>query len=105
MEVRDIVQEAGIKTIPKKKKSKKAKWLSQEALQTVEERREVKSKGEKERSMCLCVCVHVCACVCTSARLVVQSCPTLCDPMDCSPPGPSVHGDSPSKNTGVGTPN
>ena len=49
MEVRDIVQEAGIKTIPKKKKSKKAKWLSEEALQIAEKRREAKSKGEKER--------------------------------------------------------
>ena len=48
-EVRDIVQETGIKTIPKKKKCKKAKWLSQEALQIVMKRREVKSKGEKER--------------------------------------------------------
>ena len=48
-EVRDIVQETGIKTIPKKKKCKKAKWLSEEALQIAEKRREVKSKGEKER--------------------------------------------------------
>ena len=48
MEVHDIVQEAGIKTIPKKKKCKKAKWLSEEALQTAVKRREVKSKGEKE---------------------------------------------------------
>ena len=48
-EVRDIVQEAGIKTIPKKKKCKKAKWLSEEALQIAEKRREVKGKGEKER--------------------------------------------------------
>ena len=48
-EVRDIVQEAVIKTIPKKKKCKKAKWLSEEALQIPEKRREVKSKGEKER--------------------------------------------------------
>ena len=48
-EVRDIVQEAVIKTIPKKKKCKKAKWLSDEALQTVEKRREAKGKGEKER--------------------------------------------------------
>ena len=47
-EVRDIVQERGMKTIPKKKKCKKAKWLSEEALQTAEERREAKSKGEKE---------------------------------------------------------
>ena len=49
MEVRDIVQETGIKTIPKKKKCKKAKWLSGEALQIAVKRREVKSKGEKER--------------------------------------------------------
>ena len=49
MEVRDIVQEAGIKTIPKKKKCKKAKWLSEEALQIAVKRREVKGKGEKER--------------------------------------------------------
>ena len=48
-EVRDIVQETGIKTIPKKKKCKKAKWLSGEALQIAVKRREVKSKGEKER--------------------------------------------------------
>ena len=49
MEVHDIVQEAGIKTIPKKKKSKKAKWLSEEALQMAEKRREDKGKGEKEK--------------------------------------------------------
>ena len=49
MEVCDIVQEAGIKTIPKKKKNKKAKWLSDEALKIVEKRREVKGKGEKQR--------------------------------------------------------
>ena len=48
-EVRDIVQETGIKTIPKKKKCKKAKWLSERALQIAVKRREVKSKGEKER--------------------------------------------------------
>ena len=48
-EVRDIVQETGIKTIPKKKKCKKTKWLSVEALQIAEKRREAKSKGEKER--------------------------------------------------------
>ena len=47
--VRDIVQEIGIKNIPKKKKCKKAKWLSKEGLQIVVKRREVKSKGEKER--------------------------------------------------------
>ena len=49
MEVHDTVQETGIKTIPKKKKCKKAKWLSEEALQITEKRREVKGKGEKER--------------------------------------------------------
>ena len=49
MEVRNIVQEAVNKTIPKKKKSKKAKWLSKEALQIAEERREARSKGETER--------------------------------------------------------
>ena len=48
-EVPDIVQEAGMKTIPKKKKCKKAKWLSGEALQIAEKRGEVKGKGEKER--------------------------------------------------------
>ena len=48
-EVHDIVQEAVIKTIPKKKKCKKAKWLSEEALQIAEKRRDVKGKGEKER--------------------------------------------------------
>ena len=48
-EVCGIVQEAMIKTIPKKKKCKKAKWLSEEALQIAEEKREVKGKGEKER--------------------------------------------------------
>ena len=47
-EVRDIVQETGIKTIPKKKKCKKAKWLSEETLQ-IAVKREAKSKGEKER--------------------------------------------------------
>ena len=49
MEVLDIVQETGIKTIPKEKKCKKAKWLSEEALQIAVKRREAKSKGEKER--------------------------------------------------------
>ena len=55
MEVRDIVQEAGIKTIPKEKKFKKAKWLSEEILQIAEKRRELKGKGEKER------CTHLSA--------------------------------------------
>ena len=49
MEVHDIVQETGIKTIPMKKKCKKAKWLSGEALQIAVKRREAKSKGEKEK--------------------------------------------------------
>ena len=49
MEVLDIVQETAIKTIPKKKKCKKAKWLSEEALQIAEKRREVKEEGKKER--------------------------------------------------------
>ena len=48
-EVHEIVQETGIKTIPMEKKCKKAKWLSQEALQIAVKRREAKSKGEKER--------------------------------------------------------
>ena len=49
MEFHAIVQETGIKIIPKKKKCKKAKWLSEEALQIAEKRREAKGKGEKER--------------------------------------------------------
>ena len=48
--------------------------------------------------MCVCVCVCVCVCMCAS-HLVLYA---LCDPMDCSPAGSSVHGDSPGKNTGVG---
>ena len=48
MEVHDIVQEAVIKTIPKKKQYKKAKWLSEEALQIAEKRRETKGKGERK---------------------------------------------------------
>ena len=53
-EVRDIVQEAVINTIPKKKKCKKAKWLSDEDLQIAEKRREAKGKGEKERFAVWC---------------------------------------------------
>ena len=49
MEVCDIVQKAVIKTIPKKRKCKKAKWLSEEALQIAEKRKDAKGKGEKER--------------------------------------------------------
>ena len=52
-EVHDVVQETGIKTIPMEKKCKKAKWLSEEALQIAVKRREAKSKGEKERYKCL----------------------------------------------------
>ena len=54
MEVRDIVQEAGIKTIPKKMKCKKAKWLSEEGLQIAEKKREVKDKGEMKRYLSEC---------------------------------------------------
>ena len=49
VEVCNIVQETGIKTVPKKKKCKKAKWLSEESLQIADKRREMKGKGEKER--------------------------------------------------------
>ena len=52
MEVRDIVQETGIKTIPKIKKCKKAKWLSEKALQIVVKRREAEGKGEKDLFEC-----------------------------------------------------
>ena len=48
VEVRDVVQEAGIKSIPNKKKCKKAKWLSEEALQITEKRKEVKGKGKRK---------------------------------------------------------
>ena len=54
MEVRDIVQEAMIKTIPKKKKCKKAKWFSEEALKIAVKRREAKGKEEKERYLFEC---------------------------------------------------
>ena len=56
MEVHDIVQEAVIKTIPKKKKDKKAKWLFEEALEMAEKRREAKGKGEQERKIYLFEC-------------------------------------------------
>ena len=49
MEVHEIVKEAGIKTLPKKKKCKNTKWLSEEALQIAEKRREVKDKGKQEK--------------------------------------------------------
>ena len=54
MEVCDIVQEVVIKTIPKKKKCKKAKWFSEQALQIAEKRREVKGQGGKEKYSHLC---------------------------------------------------
>ena len=57
-EVCDIVQVTGIKTIPKKKKCKKAKWLPGEALQIVVKRKEAENKGEKERYTHLNVCIH-----------------------------------------------
>ena len=69
MEVNDIVQETGIKTIPKEKKCKKAKWLSEETLQIAVKRREVKSESE-----------------------VAQACPTLSNLMQCSLPGSSSMG-------------
>ena len=50
MEIGDILQETVVKTIPKKKKCKKAEWLSEEVLQIAEKRRETKDKGEKERN-------------------------------------------------------
>ena len=54
MEIREIVQETGIKTIPKKKKCEKGKWLSEEALQIAVKRREVKSKGERKDNLFEC---------------------------------------------------
>ena len=48
-----------------------------------------------------CACASVCVCMCVCV-LVAQSCPTICDPINCSPPGSSIHGNSPGKNTGVG---
>ena len=81
MEVHDIVQETGIKTIPMEKKCKKAKWLSGEALQIAVKRREVRSKGEKER------CKHL-------NEVVLEK--TLESPLDCKEIQP-VHskGDQP----------
>ena len=54
-------------------------------------------------SLSVCVCVCVCVCVYAVLWFIAQSCPTLGNLMDCSPPGSSVHGDSPGKNTGVGS--
>ena len=94
MEICNITQEAVTKTIPRKKKCKKLKWLSKEALQIANERRQVKGKGERE------IYTQLNAELQRTARRdtqntdteVAQSCPTLCDPMDCSRPGSSVHG-------------
>ena len=52
--------------------------------------------------ICIIFQEHMYLCPCAALGLVAQSCPTLCDPVDCSPPGSSVHGDSPGKNTAVG---
>ena len=83
--IRDTVQETGIKTIPMEKKCKKAKWLSEEALQRAVKRREAKSKGEKEERK--------------KESEVAQSCPTLCNPMDTRLLHPR---DFLGKSTGVG---
>ena len=80
--------------IPKKKKCKKTEWLSKEALQIAEKRGDAKGKGERE------IYTQLNAELQRTARRdtqntdteVAQSCPTLCDPMDCSRPGSSVHG-------------
>ena len=130
MDVCDIVQEVVIKTIPKKKKYKKAKWLSEESLKMAEKRREVKGKGEKERYTHLNAKLQriarrdkkaflsdQCKEIEENNRMrkirdlfkkirdtkgtfqakeseseVPQSCPTLCNPVDCSLPGSSLHG-------------
>ena len=88
MEVHDIVQETGIKTIPMEQKCKKAKWLSGEALQIVMKRREAKNKGKKERYTHLNVCIytHVYIHICMHANSL-QSCLTLYNPMNYSLPG------------------
>ena len=78
-EVHNIVQEAVIKIIAKKKKCKKAKWLSEEALQSTEKRRDVKDEGEKERYTHLNAEVLI-------FHSVAQLCPILCNPLVCSTP-------------------
>ena len=80
----------------KMEKKKKAKWLSEEALQIAEKRREVKSKGEKERYTHLNAEFQRIARRDKKVSEVAQLCPTLCDPMDCSP------WNSLGKSTGVG---
>ena len=118
-EVCDIVQKAVIKTILKKKKCKKAKWLSEEALQIAEKRREVKGKGEKERyihlnaefqrisrKVFLSLLSDQCKEIEANNRMGktrdlfkkigdtkgIFSCLTVCDTTDCSLPGSSIHG-------------
>ena len=99
----DIIQETGIKTIPKKKKYKKAKWLSEEALPIAVKRREAKSKGEKERYTHLNadfqriarrhkkdILSDQCK-VGQSVSSVAQSYLTLCSPMNHSTPGLPAH--------------
>ena len=102
-----MIQEAVIKTIPKKKKCKKAKWLSEEALQIAVKRREVKSKGEKERynhlnaefqriarrdkkaflsDQCKEIEENNRMGKAAAAAKSLQSCPTLCNPRDSSLP-------------------
>ena len=89
-EVHDIVQETGIKTIPKEKKCTKAKWLSEEALPIAVKRREAKSKGEKERYTHLNAEFQRIAAAAAAKSL--QLYPTLCDPIDGSPPGSPIPG-------------
>ena len=62
---------------------------------------EAQGEGKAQQSCCLCMCVFACVCVCVCVCVCTQLCSTLCDPMDCSPPGSSVHGDSSGKNSRV----
>ena len=78
-EVCNTLQEAVTKTVPKQKKCNEAKWLSEEALQSAEKRREVKDEGEKERYTHLNAEVLI-------FHSVAQLCPSLCNPMICSTP-------------------
>ena len=114
-EVRDIVQEAVIKIVTKKKKCQKAKWLSEEALRIADKRREAKGKGEKERYTHLNAefqriarrdkkaflsdqCKEIVGnntigkTAAAAAAKLLQSCLTLCDPIDGSPPGFPIPG-------------
>ena len=97
-EVCDTVHEAGVKTIPKKKKCKKIKWVSEEILQRAEKRRQIKGKGEKQKYTHLNAEFQRIARRDKKAFLMLcyakslQLCPTLCDPIDGSPPGFPVPG-------------